>query len=217
MDELEKIKRHFSVDVEALDANIQILKNNIQTEKKKQEELVKSRKALELEVKTLDSHIEKYVRQQNDVKDAEQVTALGLEVDKSKLEKAAAEEKVLEMLFQEDEQKAKIQIATQLLANEEKRVLEEKNEIQKKIVDCDKAIADKHVERDAQLTRVEEPYNRGYENLRKKGKKIAVAFVTEENNCSGCNMTVAPQMLNEIRKKIAITTCQCARYLYHKD
>jgi predicted nucleic acid-binding Zn-ribbon protein len=217
LDSLEKIKKNFQSDIAAIDANIQSLKETLQTEKNGHEELMKWRKSQEIEMGTLDSHIVKYTRQQNDVKSSDQVTALGQEIEKSKLAKAAIEENILETLMKEDEQKAQIKKTTEILAEEEKRAAAEKTEIQQKITDCNKAIADKHVERTAQLAKVEEPYNRGYENLRNKGKKLAVVAVTEENNCGGCNMNVPPQVLHEIRQKMAIKTCQCTRYLYIKE
>lgn len=217
MDSLEKIKKNFLTDTVAIDANIQVLKNQLQTEKKGNDELVKWRKSQEIEVGTLDSHIAKYIRQQNDVKGSDQVTAVGQEIDKSKQAKVALEENILETLMKEDEQKAQIQKSTKILAEEEKRAVAEKAEIQQKIADCDKAIADKQQERATQLSKIEEPYNRGYENLRNKGKKLAVVAVTEENNCGGCNMNVPPQVLHELRQKMAIKTCQCTRYLYIKE
>jgi predicted nucleic acid-binding Zn-ribbon protein len=217
LDSLEKVKKNFLTDIIAIDANIHILKNQLQTEKKGNEELAKWRKSQEIEMGTLDSHIAKYIRQQNDVKSGDQVTALGQEIEKSKLAKAAIEENILETLMKEDEQKAQIKKTTEILAEEEKRAAAEKAEIQVKIADCDKAIADKQQERAAQLLKVEEPYNRGYENLRNKGKKLAVAAITEDNNCGGCNMNVPPQVLHEIRQKMTIKTCQCTRYLYIKE
>jgi uncharacterized protein len=217
LDGLEKIKKNFLSDIAAIDANIQSLKDTLQTEKKGHEELMKWRKSQEIEMGTLDSHIVKYTRQQNDVKSSDQVTALGLEIDKRKLAKTVIEENILETLMKEDEQKDQIKKSTQILAEEEKRAAAEKTEIKQKIADCDKAIADKKQERANQLAKVEEPYNRGYENLRNKGKKLAVVAVTEDNNCGGCNMNVPPQVLHEIRQKISIKTCQCTRYLYIKD
>jgi predicted nucleic acid-binding Zn-ribbon protein len=217
LDELEKHKKKFLNDIAVLDVNVKVAQNQLQSEKKKLEELVKQRKTLEIETGTLDSHIAKYIKQQNDVKNAEQVTALGQEIEKSKLAKAQAEDKMMEILLQEDEQKIVIKTATQALSDEEKKAVEEKAYAQNKINDCDKAIADKKQERAAQLAKVEAPYDRGYENIRNKGKKIAVGQVTEDNMCSGCNMNVAPQMLHDIRKKTEIVTCQCGRYLYIKE
>jgi uncharacterized protein len=217
LDDLEKHKKKFSTDIAAIDANVKILQIQLQNDKKTLEDLVKQRKTLEIETGTLDSHIAKYIKQQNDVKNSEQVTALGQEIDKSKQEKAQAEDKIMEILMKEDEQKVVIQASAAKLSHAENEAVKDKAAIQVRIGDCDKALADKHAERDAQLTKVEEPYNRGYENMRGKGKKIAVSYITEDNNCSGCNMNVAPQMLHEIRKKDAIINCQCGRYLYIKD
>jgi predicted nucleic acid-binding Zn-ribbon protein len=217
LDDLEKHKKKFLNDIAALDANVKASQNQLQSEKKKLEELVKQRKTLEIETGTLDSHIAKYIKQQNDVKNSEQVTALGQEIEKSKLAKAQAEDKMMEILLQEDEQKIVIKTTTQTLSDEEKKAVEDKAYAQTKINDCDKAIEDKKQERAAQLAKVEAPYDRGYENIRNKGKKIAVAQVSEDNMCGGCNMNVAPQVLHDIRKKDAIINCQCGRYLYIKE
>ncbi|HTA76573.1 MAG TPA: hypothetical protein VK791_05400, partial [bacterium] len=79
LDDLEKHKKKFLNDIAVLDVNVKVAQNQLQSEKKKLEELVKQRKTLEIETGTLDSHIAKYIKQQNDVKNSEQVTALGQE------------------------------------------------------------------------------------------------------------------------------------------
>ena len=217
MDELDKLKKNFLRDIEALNGEVSIAKNQLAEAKKKQEELSKTRRGFELEVGTLDSKIKKYTLQQNDVKSGEQATALGHEIDKAKAEKAAAEEKILELMMGDDDQKVKIQTLTQALADAEKKAEASKVELNAKIADCDKAHADKAEDRKKQLPLVDEVHARVYESLRKGGKKIAVAEVGEDETCGGCKMNVAPQTLNQIRKKLAIEFCACGRYLYLKD
>ena len=217
LDELEKIKKGFLQETSKLDANVTTLKNLIQTEKKTLEDLLKQRKTFEIEIGTLDTKVSKYLGQQNEVKSNEQFTALKQEIEKSKEEKAKIEEKVLECLFKEDEQKQKIQGLTGQLAQAEKKAAEDKKEIQGKIADCDKAVLDKKEQRKVKLAEIPQEFAEGYESLRTHGKKIAVAEISEDQTCGGCNMNVSPQILNEIRKNIAIQRCNCGRYLYVKD
>lgn len=216
-DELERIKKGFLQEITTLEANLLALKNHVLDEKKSMEDLLKQRKTQEIEAGTLETKISKYLGQQNEVKSNEQFTALKQEIEKSKEEKAKAEERILESLFKEDEQKAKIQNLSQQLAQAEKKSAEDKKDIQQKIADCDKAVLEKKEERKKQLAEIPSEFADGYEKLRNNGKKIAVAAVQEDESCSGCHMNVSPQILNEIRKNIAIQRCNCGRYLYVKD
>jgi predicted nucleic acid-binding Zn-ribbon protein len=216
-DELERIKKGFLQEIATLEANLLALKNHVQDEKKAMEDLLKQRKTQEIEAGTLETKISKYLGQQNDVKSNEQFTALKQEIEKSKEEKAKAEERILESLFKEDEQKAKILNLNQQLALAEKKTAEDKKDIQQKIADCDKAVLEKKDERKKQLAEIPPEFADGYEKLRNNGKKIAVAAVQEDESCSGCHMNVSPQILNEIRKNIAVQRCNCGRYLYVKD
>ena len=199
-----------------MEANILTLKNHVQNEKKVMEDLLKQRKTQEIEAGTLETKISKYLGQQNEVKSNEQFTALKQEIEKSKEDKAKAEEKVLESLFKEDEQKAKILVLSQQLSAAEKKAAEDKKDIQQKIADCDKSVLEKKEERKKQLAEIPAEFAEGYEKLRNNGKKIAVAAVQEDESCSGCHMNVSPQILNEIRKNIAVQRCNCGRYLYFR-
>ena len=216
-DELERIKKGFLQDIATLEAAVLTLKNHVQDEKKAMEDLLKQRKTQEIEAGTLETKISKYLGQQNEVKSNEQFSALKQEIEKNKEEKAKVEEKVLESLFKEDEQKAKIQTLSQQLAQAEKKAAEDKKNIQQKIDDCDKATLEKKEERKKKLGEIPPDFAEGYEKLRNNGKKVAVAVVQEDESCSGCHMNVSPQILNEIRKGIGVQRCNCGRYLYVKD
>lgn len=217
LDELERLKKGFRQEIAALESQVTGLKAKIQEEKKALEELLKQRKSQEIEVGTLETKITKYLGQQNDVKSNEQFTALKQEIEKSREEKAKAEERVLEFLFKEDEQKATVQKLTQGLAEAEKKSAQDKKDIEQKISDCDRSAQEKKNERQNQLAALSEDFARGYEQLRNTGKKIAVAQAQEDQTCSGCHMNIPPQILNEMRKNIAIQRCACGRYLYIKD
>lgn len=217
LDELEKLKKGFLQAIADAEAQVARKVEELRLEKKALEELAKSRKTLEIEVGTLETKAAKYAAQEGDVKGQEQLKALEMEIAKAKSDKEAAEEKVLDLLIDEDTKKAHIPLSMQALAEVEKKAAADKQELALKIADCDKAAEEKRKERAAQLGKVEPEFAGGYESLRQHGKKIAVAFVQEDNTCSGCRMSVAPQALNEIRKNIAIQRCSCGRYLYHKD
>ena len=217
LDELEKLKKGFQKQALDLDSGLAGSKNSLLEAKKGLEDLLKQRKTLEIEMGAMDNKITKYLGQQNEVKNNEQFIALRQEIEKTKEEKGVVEEKVLDCLFREDEQKKKIQDLTGQLALSEKKTEEGKKEIQGKVADCDKAATDKREDRRKQIAELPEDFAAGYVSLREHGKRIAVAQVLEGQVCEGCRMNVPPQTLNEIRKNLAIQRCDCGRYLYVKD
>lgn len=217
LDELEKLKKGFLQAITDVEAQVAQKVEGLRLEKKALEDLARSRKTLEIEVGTLETKAAKYAAQEGDVKGQEQLKALEMEIAKAKADKEAAEEKILDLLMDEDTKKAQIPLSMQALAEAEKKAAVDKQELALKIADCDKAAAEKKMERAAQLAKVDPEFAVGYEQLRDRGKKIAVAFVQEDNTCSGCRMSVAPQVLNEIRKNIAIQRCSCGRYIHYKD
>lgn len=216
LDELEKLKKGFLKEITTFEGEVASLKIRIQEGKKAMEDLAKERKTFEIEVGTIDSKIKKYQSQESEVKSNEQFTALKHEVEKGKEDKGKAEERVLETLIKEDEQKLKNQELAKLLDVAEKKAAADKKVLQDKIDDCDKAALGKREERVKQVAGIPEEFAAGYESLRSHGKRIAVAEISEESICGGCKMQVPPQMLNEIKKNIAIQRCDCGRFLYVK-
>jgi predicted nucleic acid-binding Zn-ribbon protein len=216
LDDLEKIQRVARQEIAALEGGLSGAKAKLQEDKKAQEELAKERKTIEIEAGSLDTKIKKYQSQEAEVKSNEQFLALKHETEKAKEDKGKSEEKILELMFREDEQKKKVQGSALELDQAEKKLAADRKALETKITDCDKAAADKRIERKAKLAQVPEDLATGYESLRNHGKKIAVAQVMEDQTCSGCKMKVPPQVLNEIKKGMAIQRCDCSRFLYVK-
>jgi len=217
LDDLEKIQKNARLEIASLEGGIAGAKARLQEGKKAQEDLAKERKTLEIEAGSLETKIKKYQSQESEVKSNEQFLALKHETEKAKEDKGKAEEKVLELMFREDEQKKKVQGLALELEQAEKKLAGDRKVLETKISDGEKAAADKRVERKAKLAQVPEDLATGYESLRNHGKKIAVAQVLEDQTCSGCKMQVPPQILNEIKKGMGIQRCDCGRYLYVKN
>jgi len=216
LDELEKIQKVTRQAIATLEGGLSGAKARLQEGKKAQEDLAKERKAAEIEMGSLETKIKKYIGQEAEVKTNEQALALKHETEKAREDKGKAEEKVLELMFREDEGKKRVQELSGELGQAEKKLAEDQKALETKIADCEKAAADKRVERKAKLAEIPEDLGTAYESLRNHGKKIAVAQVLEDQTCSGCKMKVPPQVLNEIKKAMAIQRCDCSRYLYVK-
>ena len=213
LDEIKKARQNFQDELDRGAAKVDALKKSIQEQKKVQEDLAKQRKTLEIEVGTHETKISKYQNQLLEVKSNKEYDALKMEIEKGKEEKGKLEEKVLECFFKEDEQKQKIQTLSSELQQEEKKAAAEKTLLQDKIGDCEKAIEGKKAEREKKLEGFPPDPLQTYESLRTSGKKMAVAYVQEDQTCSGCHMNVPAQILIEIRRHQRLHHCTCGRFL----
>ncbi|HVM32016.1 MAG TPA: C4-type zinc ribbon domain-containing protein [bacterium] len=213
-DQLEKHRQALldKLDLEA--ARIAALKKQSLEDKKAAEDFAKQRKTLEIEVGSLETRLKRYQSQLDEVKNEKEYEALKQEIEKHKQDKTRLEEKVLEILFQEDAQKEKIAVLAGQITADEKRYAEDQKEIGLQVADCEKAMAEKMAERQVHLAALPPEEAQGYEALRQRGKKIAVAAVLENHTCGGCHMAVAPQLLMEVKNGRKINRCDCGRYLY---
>jgi predicted nucleic acid-binding Zn-ribbon protein len=216
LDELEKLKKRSLRDIEALQGGVMGLQARLQAGKKAMEELAKERKTAEIEVGSFETRIRKYQGQESEVKTNEQLAALRHEIEKSQEEKGRAEERVLEILFKEDEQRKVNQGIAAELAEAEKKAAADRKALEEKIADCDRAAKDKMAVREGQLAGLPPDLAEGYTILRKAGKRPAVAEVQEDGTCGGCHMNVPPQTVHQVRKNLAVERCDCGRYLYLK-
>jgi uncharacterized protein len=214
LDELERLQKNFQKESQLIDSGIASIKDSLQEQKKAAEELVKQRRAVEVEIKTLDVKVKKYQGQESEVKSNEQFAALKQEIDKGKEEKLKAEEKVLEFLYLEDDQKKKIQELAVQLEQAEKKASSDRQVLQQKVLECKKAADVKLEQRKAQLSVLPEDWAGTYEIQRNSGKKIVVAQIQEDNTCGGCHMQVPPQIVNEVKKGLLIQQCNCGRIIY---
>jgi len=220
---LDALARERQVSVDALDlhqAKVKAVEEQVALEKKNQEQLAKARKALEIEVGAKETQISKYQNQLFEVKSNEQYQALQHEIEKAKVDKAKAEERILEAMFREDELKKHIQNLTERADAEKKTLAEERKGIAARIAELDKAAEAKKKERDEVMAKAREEMEgdvEGYEAIRKSGKKVAVARIVEGENCEGCHMSVPPQTLQEVRRGMNLVRCQCGRFLYAEE
>jgi predicted nucleic acid-binding Zn-ribbon protein len=214
LDELERLQKNLKKEMESIVSSVATLKNSLQAQKKAAEELVKQRRTVEVEIKTMEGKVQKYQGQESEVKNNEQYAALRQEIDKAKEEKAKAEEKVLGFLYQEDDQKMKIQELAGQLEQAEKKASSDQQGIEQKILECKKAADVKLAERKAQIPALPEDWAAIYETQRNTGKKIVVAQIQEDKTCGGCHMNVPPQVVNEVKKGIQIQQCSCGRVIY---
>ena len=160
--------------------------------------------------------IARYQQQLNIIKKNEEYQALLHEIDLLKKQIGLKEERILNILIEADEAKARLE-------EDRKRIREELTDIDKQCAEIDTEFAEavRHrqelEEQRAPLAgEVESALLGRYERIRRSGKTGRAVVPLNGDACGGCHMHERAQIVNEVMAGENIHTCQhCGRLLYH--
>ena len=200
----------------------QTVRERLTVELKEREESVK---ALELEQRTAEKDIEekkeqilKYQQQLNAVKKNDEYAALLHEIDGVKKIIGQREERIIAIMIEMDEAKARLDEDRKRIADEQKSLDKECAVIDAELAEAVKNREVLEAERPKIATLVAADLISKYERLRTKFPSGDVLVAMRDEVCTGCNMHLRPQVVNEILQGHKIHGCQhCGRLLFHPD
>ena len=210
-DEIPKQKNRFNIQRERLKAELdereQVLK-----------ELELEQRDCESEIEVRKTQIDKSQQQLNAVKKNEEYQALLHEIDLVNKQIGVKEERILAIMMEMEDSAARLE-------EDRKRIQEESKEIDAEcaVIDTELAQAVKRREileadRAPLVDQVGRELLSRYERLRKKFRTGSVVVPLRDEVCTGCNMHVRPQIVNEVLQGNKIHACQnCGRLLYHPE
>lgn len=184
-------------------------------------------KQLQLEQRSCEGEIEqkqaqaqKYDSQLFAVKKNEEYQALLHEIDVIKKGVAAKEERIIAIMLELDDAKAR-------LAEDRKRIEAELAELDRLSAEVDHELdeavaARKQLEADREpvLGQVPSSLLQKYQRIRASKRTGPALVPLRGETCSGCNMSVPPQVVNEVldlEKNYERTCAHCGRLLYNKE
>jgi uncharacterized protein len=163
--------------------------------------------------------IRRYEGQLVAVKKNEEYQALLHEIDLLKKQIALKEERIISIMVELDE-------AKDHLDEDKKRIAAEQAEIDRECADIDEELARAVKEREALetqrvplLEQVQHDLLNRYRRIRKKitaGPAVVPVSATGDT-CTGCHMTIRPQIANEIEAGRTHTCSNCGRLLFHPE
>lgn len=173
-------------------------------------------RACESDIDQKKAQIDKYHHQLNTVKKNEEYQALLHEIELVKKGIAQNEERIIAIMVELDEAKAR-------LDEDKKRIAEEQAEIDAQCAEIDQELAQAIKEREALeaerpglVEQVPAELMNRYSRLRRKYPSGDVVVPLREEVCAGCNMHIRAQIVNEILEGHKVHACQhCGRLLYH--
>ena len=200
--------------VQDIDKKIQAGSKLVADAKDRMAQNQKKRRDLETEVKDIKVQIGKYKRQLNEVKTNKEYTALLKEIEESQHKVDTLEESIISEMLAADDVEEEIKAALHRQGQDEDSLEKEKIVLDEKMKETETKFAALNKDREALLPRIPREQIRLYESIYQKKGGTALSPVTGDF-CAMCHMRVRPQMLNEIRDKLAVILCEnCGRILY---
>lgn len=215
--QLNQEKSGIPDQLKELESNFEEKKNNLLSLEEKLKKLELRRKEEELEIRSKEENIKKFQIQLFSLKTNKEYQAMIKEIEGLKAEVSIIEEEAINLLDEIDNLETDINKEKENLKIEENKYLQEKRKIEERANQIDQSLEDLEFKRKQKTPEVENKILSLYERILKNRDYLAIVLV-KEGACKGCNMTVTPQIINEIKMNDRIVSCEiCNRILYLEE
>jgi predicted nucleic acid-binding Zn-ribbon protein len=153
-----------------------------------------------------------------EVKTNKEYSAVLVEIEDIKQEKARTEEEILGLMETQERLAGEIREATGRLTSREEQARQDEGVVRQKLARVEEELVTARTQRSACARELPPSVLAGYERVLRARGGLAVVPVSPGHVCGGCRMTVRPQALQELRGGSGLMTCEnCGRYLYWQD
>lgn len=171
-------------------------------------------KELDNDLKTREGSIAKLDAQLGQVKTNKEYAALQQEIKSLKADVSMVEEKILLIYDEVDANQAKVGVEKERLKKEETEIAKRKKELEDKKTAAAQRAKELGNQRAEILKQIDREVVTQYENIVKHKQGLALSPLQDEN-CGVCQMTIRPQVQNEVRAGDRMVFCEsCGRILY---
>ena len=215
--QLNQEKQNIPNQLKNLESNFEEKKNKLLSLEEKKKLIELKRKGKELEIASKEENIRKFQIQLFSLKTNKEYQAMVREIEGLKAEVSIIEEEVINLLDEIKDLEKDIEREKKDLKEEEEKYLEEKKKIEERLNQINQNLEDLEFKRRQKRPEIENKILSLYERILKNRDYLAVIPVIN-NACKGCNITVTPQVINEIKMNDKIVTCEiCNRILYSEE
>ncbi len=180
------------------------------------EAVSKTKRGKEGDLQAQEEQIEKLKGRQSSIKTNKEYHALLQEVEAANQAKGHLEEALLLLMEESDNQNRKVHEHEQLVKEAENNFKSKERELAAEAVHLDETISKLESERVEIAKQLEGNLLRDYEHLKPMRKDLVVVPVVQ-GACGGCQMTLPPQLVAEVKLETEIHTCSyCHRILFYR-
>jgi uncharacterized protein len=201
--------------IEALQAALADAKKTVETVKSKVDTTRKDLRTREKDLEVANVKRQKLEAKLYEVKTNKEYSAVLIEIEDIKQEKAKMEEEVLVLMEAQERLAGDIREAEARFKQRETEGRGQEATAKEQLRTVEAELAGVRTERKELAGQLPGPILADYDRILRARGGLALVPVTKPNFCGACRMTITPQRLQELRAQASLIPCEsCGRYLY---
>jgi uncharacterized protein len=204
--------------IEAIQAALSEARKSVETIKGKVDTTKKDLRTREKDLEVANVKRQKLEAKLYEVKTNKEYSAVLLEIEEAKQEKAKTEEDILNLMEMQERLGVEIKEAEQRFKTREEQAKQDEAVVRKKLSAVEQELNAQRAERRSRAKDLPVGLLASYDRISKARGGVAVAVVTSAAVCGGCRVSIRPQAMQELRTTTGLILCEsCGRYLYWQE
>jgi uncharacterized protein len=204
--------------IEAIQSALAEARKAVDTIKTKLDATRKELRAREKDLEVANVKRQKLEGKLYEVKTNKEYSAVLLEIEEAKQEKAKTEEDILNLMEMQERLGVEIKDAEQRFKTREEQAKQDEATVRRKLGAVEQELSIQRAERHTRAKELPAGLLASYDRIAKARGGVAVAAVTAAAVCGGCRVSIRPQALQELRTATGLLLCEsCGRYLYWQE
>jgi uncharacterized protein len=204
--------------IEAIQSALAEARKAVDTIKTKLDATRKELRAREKDLEVANVKRQKLEGKLYEVKTNKEYSAVLLEIEEAKQEKAKTEEDILNLMEMQERLGVDIKDAEQRFKTREEQAKQDEATVRRKLGAVEQELSIQRAERHTRAKELPAGLLASYDRIAKARGGVAVAAVTAAAVCGGCRVSIRPQALQELRTATGLLLCEsCGRYLYWQE
>ena len=202
-------------EIAAIHAGLDDARNQVEQAKARLDAARKDQRAKEKDLEVVQAKRSKNEARLYEVKTNKEYSAVLIEIEDIKQEKAKMEEEVLVLMEAQERLTGDIREAEARFKQREAEGRGQEATAKEQLRAVEAELAGVRTERKELAGQLPGPILGDYDRILRARGGVALAPVTKPNFCGACRMTITPQRLQELRAQASLIPCEsCGRYLY---
>jgi len=216
LSQLEKNLREYPEKISDFEKELETSKQNLESSNNKKSEVLINKSRLEQELAHNEEMIKKAEQKLFEIKTHKEYEALQKEIAETKRKNSALEEKLLEEMEKIESLESRISKEEEELASKESEYGEQITAFKEKIEELNSLYKPKKKEKEKIVSNLSADILPIYERIKKRnGQVLALA---KNEVCTGCYMSIPPQLFNEVLTLTRLIQCpNCQKFLYCEE
>jgi predicted nucleic acid-binding Zn-ribbon protein len=204
--------------IETIQAALADARKLVETVKTKVDTTKKELRTKEKDLEVANVKRQKLEARLYEVKTNKEYSAVLLEIEEAKQEKAKTEEDILNLMEMQERLSVDIKDAEQRFKSREEQAKQDEAVVRKKLAAVEHELQGLRGERQSRAKGLPAGLLSSYDRISKARGGVAVAAVSPAAICGGCRVSIRPQAIQELRGATALMLCEsCGRYLYWQE